>query len=537
MQAFLSIYGVIDWILRGETVAAQTLAVGGVAYLLFTLTPLKSRGGRAPLERFCTRVVFWSALASCGGQLLAAAALIVFLVGSTGVAPKTAAGADAVFFHLISAGAALALACAARRPRPSTPWAPFAVALLLLGAHMGVSHAASRTEPSPFLLIAEMLHLLALATWIGGIPYFVASVRLIEDGDERRYDARRFSFASLASVAVLASTGVFMAVPYAGSLAGLYQTTYGLLLSTKVVLLTMLLSLGAINFLAIRAPRRDKDAPLNKVPAVAEIEVGIGLIAIFCAVALASSPLAVATDAARPEFGEISAHFQLAWPRLASPAYAEVSAAQPDAAITLADPELATRSEADVAWSEAHHHYAALVVIVTGLLALLANSRRLGPITRHWPLLLLGLAGYLAVTADEEAWPLGKIGFFESLSIPQIAQHKLMIALIAGFAVCEWGVQTKRLKSASPSYVFPLMIAAAATFLLTHYGHTGQKEEVLVQISHAPVALLGVIVASARWLELRIAPTAGAVSRLAGFVWPVAMIAAGGFLLLYRETV
>ena len=325
-----------------------------------------------------------------------------------------------------------------------------------------------------------------------------------------------------------------MAIPYAGSLDGLYQTTYGLLLSTKGVLFVMLICLGAINFLAIRSRRRDKDLIANRVPAIAEIEAGIGLLAILCAVALASSPLASATEAERPSLAEVSARLQPAWPRLESPAYAQISAGQPNAAVTARESELATRTDADVAWSEAHHHYAALVVVTAGFLALLAQSRRLRPVVQHWPLLLLGLAAFLVVTADEEAWPLGKIGFFESLTIPQIAQHKLMIALIAVFAVSEWGVQAKKFKAAWPSYVFPLTILAAAAFLLTHYGHTGQKEEVLIQLSHAPIALLGVIVASARWVELRM--PAPAAARLAGVLWPIAMIAAGAFLLLYRET-
>ena len=394
---------------------------------------------------------------------------------------------------------------------------------------MGVTHAASRTETSPSLLTAEMLHLLALATWIGGVPYFIASLRIIGDGGERRNVSRRFSFMSLASVAVLAATGVFMAFPYTGSLDALYQTQYGLLLSSKVVLLIMLLCLGASNFFSIRRRHRDR---LDGVRVFAEVEVGIGLIAILAAVALASSPLAVTTDAAKPQAAEISARFQLALPRLESPALAQLSSAQPDVA-TAADLE-SNRNEADVAWSEAHHHYAALVVILVGLIALLAQSRRM-PAARHWPVLILALAGYLVVTADEEVWPLGKIGFFESLATPQIAQHKLMIALIAGFAICEWGVQSKKFRAAWPSYVFPLTIAAAAAFLLTHYGHTGRAEEVLIEISHTPIALLGVIVASARWLELRLAP--GSAARLAGVAWPLAMITAGTFLLLYREAV
>jgi copper resistance protein D len=533
MEAFLSLYGVIDWLLRGVSVAAQTLAIGGVAYILIALPPPESDG--SPLEGFSRRLAFWSACVACASQLLAAVALIAFLVGSTGAGIATAAGANAVSFHIVSAGAALALALAARAPRRyEQRWMLPALALLLVGAHLGVTHAASRTELSPSLLAAQLLHLLALATWMGGIPYFIASLRMIRDASERRAVSRRFSVASLASVAVIAATGLFMAIPYAGSLEGLYQTTYGLLLSTKVVLLFMLICLGAFNFLAIRSRRRDKDLIASRVPTIAEVEVGIGLIAILCAVALASSPLASATEAERPTAAEVSARLQPAWPRLASPAYAQISAGQPNAAVTAKESELATRTDADVAWSEAHHHYAALVVVMAGLLALFAHNRRLRPVVQHWPLLLLALAAYLVVTADEEAWPLGKIGFFESLTIPQIAQHKLMIALIAVFAVSEWGVQAKKFKSAWPSYVFPLTIVVAAAFLLTHYGHTGQKEEVLIQLSHAPIALLGVIVASARWLELRL-PAPGA-ARLAGVVWPTAMIAAGAFLLLYRET-
>lgn len=334
MEAFLSLYGVIDWILRGVAVAAQTLAIGGAAYLLLALTHSTTENVRSPLVGFCRRLALWSASASCASQLLAAVALIAFLMGSTGAGIETAASADAVSFHLISAGAALALAFAVGAPRRFGRWTLPALALLLVGAHIGVTHAASRTEPFPSLLAAEALHLLALATWIGGIPYFIASLRMIQDADERRAVSRRFSITSLASVAVVAITGLVMAIPYTGSLDGLYQTTYGLLLSTKGVLFVMLICLGAINFLAIRSRRRDKDLIANRVPAIAEIEAGIGLLAILCAVALASSPLAAATEAERPSLAEVSARLQPAWPRLESPAYAQISAGQPNAAVT-----------------------------------------------------------------------------------------------------------------------------------------------------------------------------------------------------------
>lgn len=537
MQAFLSIYGLIEWMLRGLSLAAQTFAVGGVAYVLFTLAPATRAARDAALDGFCRRLLFWSSATLCVSQALAAGALIVFLIGSTGASLSTAMSAEAVVFSLVSAGAAFALAAVARRPHPfDAPGALALLSALLIGAHTGVTHAASRAEPAPLLLAAETLHLFALATWIGGVPYFVATLRLIPDDARRRAASRRFSFTSLAAVALIAATGAFMSVPYVASLDALYQTNYGLLISTKVVLLVLLLCLGGANFLAIRGLRRTAPSRLDSVPALAEAEVGVGLVAILCAAALAASPLAADTTAARPAAVEISHQFDLAWPRLQSPALPPVSAA---ATATLAPsafaaPPAPPRSAFDIAWSEAHHHYAALFVIAAGLVALVAQNGRATLVTRNWPALFLSLAAYLFIVADEDAWPLGSIGFFESLANPRIAQHKLMIAFVAGLALFEWRVQRRIFKSAWPAYVFPLSIGAAAAFLLTHYGHTEAKEEVLVEISHTPVALLGVIAATARWLELRLPSLAQ--RRLAGVVWPIAIAAAGAFLLLYRET-
>ncbi|MGJ0507302.1 MAG: copper resistance D family protein [Methylocystis sp.] len=534
MQSFLAIYGLIEWFLRGLSMAAQAAAVGGVAYFVFTIRPFRpaERGQGSSFERLCMRLLFWSASVLCVAKLLSALALIAYLVGSAGVDVETAASADAVTFDVISACAGFALACLARAPAFSAPLLQVTLSWIIVGAHAGVTHAASRVAASPMLLGAETLHLYALAAWIGGLPYFIASLRMLRESDARALLALRFSFTSLVSVAVIVATGVFMALPYVGTLDGLYQTNYGLLLSTKLVLLLFLICLGAANFLAIRKLRRKGSAMPQHVPVLAEAEVGIGIITVLCAVALASSPLSAESRAARPETTEISKRFELAWPRLEAPAFAQLSAAQaPESA---AGATAVERTPFDIAWSEALHHYAALVVVAMGLAALAAQTRRVKPLTRHWPLLFLGLAAYLFVVADEDAWPLGKIGFFESLAVPRIAQHKLMIAMVAGFALFEWRARLNKTKAAWPSYMFPLTIAAAAAFLLTHYGHTGDKNEVLIEISHTPVALLGVIAATARWLEIRL--PASAISRVAAMVWPLAFTAAGAFLLLYRET-
>jgi putative copper resistance protein D len=105
--------------------------------------------------------------------------------------------------------------------------------------------------------------------------------------------------------------------------------------------------------------------------------------------------------------------------------------------------------------------------------------------------------------------------------------------LIVLFGLFEWRVRQGRLKSGFAPYVFPMTVAAAAAFLLTHsHGLANPKEELLIEVTHTPLALVGVTAGWARWLELRLD---GRPGRVAGFVWPLAFAAAGLLLLFYRE--
>ena len=55
----------------------------------------------------------------------------------------------------------------------------------------------------------------------------------------------------------------------------------------------------------------------------------------------------------------------------------------------------------------------------------------------------------------------------------------------------------------------------------------------LIEISHTPIALLGITAAGARWLEIRLDDQPA--GRIAGLVWPVTFILSGILLMLYRE--
>jgi putative copper resistance protein D len=167
-------------------------------------------------------------------------------------------------------------------------------------------------------------------------------------------------------------------------------------------------------------------------------------------------------------------------------------------------------------------------------MGLLAALERLGvrP-AHHWPLLFLGLAAFLFVRNDPRAWPLGPAGFWESLMLPDVLQHRAFVVLIVVFGVFEWMVRTGRLPARPWACVFPLLCAVGGGFLLTHsHAMFSLKEEFLTEVAHAPIGILGAFAGWARWLDVRL-PEA---RRPAGWVWTGCLGLVGALLLFYRES-
>ncbi|WP_330084290.1 copper resistance D family protein [Methylocystis iwaonis] len=541
MQLFIEIYGFLSVVLRGVILAAQSVAVGGLAFLMLLVWPLAPRlaGAGAALERRTLRLIFVSASGLLAAEWLAAASLTVMLVGTLEIPAQEAAGARAVAVDLVAGVIAAVVAVSARRAqrggvalRQSAP----VLAALLIGVQAGSTHAASQFEGAVVLACAEFLHMAGAAVWIGGIPYFLMALTDVADPTARARVAARFSAMSVGAVAALLAGGALMAVFYVGAAPAMYGTSYGVMLSAKIVLLLGLLLLGGLNFLAVRKLKQEPAGPLLRTRRFAETEIGVGLTVLFCAASLASLPPARDLPNDRASFAEVVDRLEPRLPvRLDSPDFEALSAALPPEALKNLPPGAQPpRSPADIAWSEYNHHWAGLFVIAMGAMALLERvSRRLAPVMRHWPLVFLGLACFLFLRADEMVWPLGRLGLIESLRDPEIAQHRLLTLLIVIFGLFEWQVRQGRIKAWWAPYVFPVSTATAAAFLLTHsHALANLKEETLIEITHTPLALVGVAAGWSRWLELRLD---GGAKRMAGFVWPIGFILAGLMLVFYRE--
>lgn len=99
--------------------------------------------------------------------------------------------------------------------------------------------------------------------------------------------------------------------------------------------------------------------------------------------------------------------------------------------------------------------------------------------------------------------------------------------------VLEWRVRTGHVRDARAALVFPLLCAAGGALLVTHsHALANLKDQLLIEITHVPLVAAAVVAGWARWIEVRLD---GPPSRIAGWVWRFAFVAAGVSLLLYRE--
>jgi copper resistance protein D len=525
MAQFLDIFGFLSVILRGLALAFEALTVGGIIFQLFIAR-----------EYATSRAWHWIrsfAILLAATQLCVASANTAILLQTTGLALSELLGADFCIATMCVIAAAIAIAILAR-PHAPRAMALFACVVILFGSTM-MSHSAGRLSSRLFLIGLTLIHHTAGAAWVGGMLYLLIALR--QDG--AAIVVARFSQLAIVSVTCLVVAGIGMGWLYTGSPEALGGTTYGAMLLAKVVLTGMLLLLGALNLKIVRSVRSGDVTGLFPLRRFAEAELGIGITVLLAAASMTSTPPAVDVRSDRVTAHEVAERMTPRWPRMETPAFADLSPAQ-----SLTVPQDSNlpgsfvpgqlqqpNTPADIAWSEYNHHWAGLVVLAIGLLALLSRRFRWAI---HWPLAFFGLALFLLVRADSENWPLGPRGFWESFQVAEVAQHRLFVLLIIGFAIFEWAVQTNRLAPQRAGLVFPLVCAVGGALLLTHSHSLGNvKEEFLAELSHIPLAIFAVAAGWCRWLEIRLP---GPRTRIAAGIWPVFFMLIGTALLLYRES-
>jgi putative copper resistance protein D len=430
----------------------------------------------------------------------------------------------------------IALWICARVQNPKAISAMLPLGLLLLICTVSASHAMARMENRLVLALLTAVHHLGVAAWIGAMPFLLLGLKHAGSVDEARTISRRYSRMAMWSAAALILAGAGMAWFYVGSLGGLYGTMYGVLLLAKIYLLLVMAGLGFANWKVVQRLETDPEPLLVRIRRFAEAEIGLGFTAVLAAASLTAQSPGVdvsALDQLTPQ--QIFARLRPEVPRMTSPPADALTPATPmHVAIQESQFRPMAASDArDRAWSEYNHHWAGIVVLVAGLLAWLSRLRRIRW-TRFWPLCFAGLALFIVLRADPENWPLGPRPFWASFSAPDVLVHRFAALLILSFAVFECLVQAGKLRALWPSYVFPVMCVVGSALLLMHdHAVADVKEELFAGMSHTTIALCGATAGWGRWLELRLPENR--MARIASYLWPVFLAAAGLILLNYRE--
>lgn len=132
-------------------------------------------------------------------------------------------------------------------PDRPTGWLLAGGAGLALAGPSLVGHTRA-FAPSPLLVAADVLHLVAGALWLGGLVGLVLSLRALAGREVLAAQAlARFSTMAGGMLLAVAATGTFLGWRILGSWGGLVQTTYGWLLLGKVAIALVVAAIGGWN--------------------------------------------------------------------------------------------------------------------------------------------------------------------------------------------------------------------------------------------------------------------------------------------------
>jgi putative copper export protein len=197
-------------------------------------------------------------------------------------------------------GAVLALCTWTLARRKANPVAIRFLSLFtlpLIASRSLTSHAVAVREDRLLAVGADALHLVATALWAGGLMGLWRVCRLAIGNRSvalarTEESVRRFSRLALGSVALLAVTGLYQSWVNVAALDTLFNTPYGRVLVLKLLLFSVMLGFGTLNFFSTRrmlaravSQNENGEAASNKALRRVGVETLVGLL-IFCVTGL-----------------------------------------------------------------------------------------------------------------------------------------------------------------------------------------------------------------------------------------------------------
>jgi copper transport protein len=154
---------------------------------------------------------------------------------------------------VLLAGIAIWFGLRARMPAlgNASPWAGALVSVGLLATFAATGHASAGSG-QVLAFPSDMLHLAAMAAWVGGLIMLATVLLPGRQLAEVAHAVPVFSRLASVSVAVLVATGTYQSWRQVGSFPALSGTTYGRELLVKLALVGVALSFGAASRIWVR---------------------------------------------------------------------------------------------------------------------------------------------------------------------------------------------------------------------------------------------------------------------------------------------
>ncbi len=325
-------------VVRAIQYGAIALGLGSLAFLLLCWLPgLRAVAGgdaawQAASDAFAFRTQRIIVAACLAGLLSGLAALVLqgavgegstfWLAAKPEVVNEVLGTRFGTAWALASLGWALALvAMAIQRPLPrlqpasvgatglalpSPRLLALAVPLLALAFLPAMGGHASVQSPVALLLPANVLHVLAMSAWLGGIAALVLALRAattrLDPGDRGRLltaVVARFSTLAGVAVAVLLASGAVQGIVEVRTFAHLLDTAFGRAVLIKIVVALGIVALGYVNRRRLLPALRRSDTPGRagvRLRRLLKVELALGALAIAVTGALSTYAPSIAVS-------------------------------------------------------------------------------------------------------------------------------------------------------------------------------------------------------------------------------------------------
>lgn len=537
-------------LLHGFQLCGLIFALGGALFRLLILAPVARRlpvSHADQLRAADGELSRWVLVAAVAGGFAAGIDILVQVAELQG---KTIYGPVdftvlARYLSLTTVGRLALLRCAlllamalvVRMAMPLKWWiaAGLGVAAALVASM--VSHAAAVPAGRSTVLVAQFLHIVAAALWLGMLGnVLIVTAHVIHAHGENAPQivgqvVNRFSPFALATAIILLLSGLFSTMRFLLSPASMLVSPYGLTLLVKLTLLTLVLYPAFVNWQSIRpallAAENSATAAspvIRRFLRLLELELTAGILVITIAGIVGAISPPGADGSARLTARQVEA--------LLSPKLPPTGFSDPKQFVGALD-----RTEEDMRYAEFTHTWSGAFVIALGLcwLGQSVSGRRARAFAKFWPILLIPFGIFIAAIADPEVWILRSLSLTEALQNAQILEHQVGAVLVFVLVFLGFRDSRRPAEQRPLGYALPIVMIAGSLMLLGH-AHTslGASEELgtLINVEHAVFGAFGLFGGLLRWLQLRqLLP-----ARFVNYLWPGCVIGLGLFMaFFYRE--